>query len=439
MAAQYGITGRTSSAIASSVERAVDEARLTVGQQLPSVRVLARQLGVSAGTVAQGYAQLRARGVIATRPGQRSRVSARPPLLTAPDLPLPEGVRDVASGNPDPALLPALGPVLSRLDSTPHLYGQDAVSERLVELAAAQFSADGVSSRDVTVVSGAMDGVSRVLSAHLRPGDPVIVEDPCYSNVLDLLRVLSLEPRPVPVDDAGPLPEHLAGALATNARACLFTPRAQNPVGAAWDATRTRALSSVLDDHPRALVIENDHAAAIAGSAYRTLTAGREHWAVIRSVSKTLGPDLRLGVLAGDEWTVRRVQSRQALTAGWVSHLLQRLVADLWSEPGVELQLERARESYARRRLALVSELADRDVPAHGRTGLNVYIPVAEETPVVSALMQRDWSLRAGEAYRLRSRPFVRATISLVAPAEIETLADAIAAAVRPRRQTLSA
>jgi len=55
-----------------------------------------------------------------------------------------------------------------------------------------------------------------------------------------------------------------------------------------------------------------------------------------------------------------------------------------------------------------------------------VYIPVAEETPVISALLQPGWSLRAGEAYRLRSRPFVRATISLVAPAEIEMLADAI-------------
>lgn len=422
-----------------SVERVVDEGLLGTGQQLPSVRALARQLEVSAGTVAQAYAQLRLRGIIATRPGQRARVSPGSPSLTAPDVPLPDGVQDAASGNPDPALLPSLGPALSRLDSSPHLYGQSSLSERLLELAAVQFAADGVDAQNIAVVSGAMDGVDGVLRAHLRTGDPIAVEDPCYSNVLDLVRALGLEPWPVAIDDAGPLAEDLDRALAAGVRACLFTPRAQNPVGAALDAERARALMAVLDGHPRTLVIENDHAGATAGAVYQTLTVRRERWAVIRSVSKTLGPDLRVGVLAGDEWTVRRVQSRQALGVGWVSHLLQRLVADLWSDPDVALLLRRARDSYAQRRRALISALADRGVPSRGRTGLNVYIPVVEETPVINVLMHEGWSLRPGEAYRLRSPPFVRATISLIAATEIDMLAEAIARAVRPRRRTRSA
>ena len=205
-------------------------------------------------------------------------------------------------------------------------------------LARRQFDADGVPSQSVAVVSGALDGIERVLREQLRPGDRVLVEDPCFTGVADLLHALALVPVPVPVDDEGLEPAAIQRA--PSASAIVITPRAQNPTGAAFTERRGRQLRTLLRQRPELLVIEDDHAGPIAGAPYVSLADNaRERWAVVRSVSKSLGPDLRLAIMAGDARTVARVEGRQTLGIRWVSHILQQLVVALWSDKRVPKQL----------------------------------------------------------------------------------------------------
>jgi len=423
------------------VEEAIARGGLAPGAGLPTVRALAARLRVSPSTVAASYRLLQARGLATGRGRRGTRVAPRPPVRAPrPDPRVPSRLRDVATGNPDPAFLPPLGPALRSLSPTPSLYGEPAHRPALLEAAARQLAADRIPAEAVAVVAGAMDGIERVLQAHLRPGDRVAVEDPGYSGVLDLLGALALVPEPVALDDEGVRPEPLAAALRNGARALVLTPRAQNPTGAALSPARARRVRGVLEGFPDLLVLEDDHAGPVAGVPALTVGHGRRGpWAVVRSVSKWLGPDLRLAFLAGDPTTVARVEGRQALGSGWVSHLLQDLVAALCSDPGSDEALSRAARAYRERRDALLSALGRRGVAAHARSGLNVWVPVAEEGPVVAGLAAAGWAVRGGERYRLRSSPAIRVTTAALLPSEAERLAGDLAGLLRPGRRTAPA
>ena len=284
------------------------------------------------------------------------------------------------------------------------------------------------------MVSGALDGIERVLTAHLSPGDLVAVEDPGWPGVLDLVRALGLRLAPVAVDARGMRPDALALALRAGARAAVLTPRGHNPLGAAFDAARAAALRELLAG---TLVIEDDHLGPVAGVPWHS--AAGERWAMVRSVSKWLGPDLRCAILAGDELTLARVEGRMSLGPGWVSGLLQRLTARLWTDPEVMALVARASSAYAERRVALVDALAAHGLPAQAASGLNVWIPVPDEEAVVRALLLEGVGIAPGAAFRLETPPAVRVTTAALLPSEAPALAAAIAAAVHPPRRTRSA
>jgi len=429
MLIQYRPAGRNANEIARDVETAVREGRIAAGVALPSVRGLAAELGLSPVTVAAAYRELREKGIARGNGRAGTHISAAPPIGPRPPLVVPDGVRNLIVGSPDPALLPRLPAV-----TPPHrLYGHPPVTPRLARLAARQFRADGIDPAHLAVVGGALDGVERVLGAWLRPGDRVALEDPGYPPAADLLGAMDLRVTAMRVDESGVLPDALQGALARGCQAVLFTPRAQAPTGAAWDEARAGRLREVLATRPDVLVVEDDHAGPVSGVAARSLTGARPRWATIRSVSKSLGPDLRLAVLAGDAVTVSRVEGRQALGTGWVSFLLQETVAELWEDPAVGRLLARAAAAYAERRGFLVDALARGGVPALGRSGLAVWVPVADEPGMTTALLQRGWAVGPGERFRIASPPGIRIGTGTLTSAEASRLAADIADAFRPQ------
>jgi DNA-binding transcriptional MocR family regulator len=438
VAVHYQVSGATAAEISASVEAGVRTGRLVPGALLPPVRALAARLGVAPATVAAAYAGLRRRGLVETAGRNGTRVRPRPPVASrlARVRPAPPGTVDLAAGAPDHRLLAPLGPRLRRLagpGSAPVGYDGSGPWPELVELARARLAADGVPLRGaaVTVTSGALDAVER-LGAHLRPGDRVAVEDPGWANLLDLVAALGLRPVPVALDQEGPTVDGVAAALGAGVAALIVTSRAQNPTGAAVSPARARALRALLAGASGVLVIEDDHAGELADVPLAPLAGATDAWAFVRSVSKPYGPDLRVAVVAGDEATVARVEGRMRLGPGWVSTVLQRLVLAMWTDPSVAASVARAGSAYDERRRALIAALAERGVRASGRTGINVWVPVEDETAAVTALAERGWAVGPGSLYRLASPPGVRLTVSNVDLADVPRLADDIAAALVP-------
>jgi DNA-binding transcriptional MocR family regulator len=438
--ARWSITGDRADAIARSVESAISEGRLAPREALPPVRTLAGQLGVSPTTVAAAYRTLRQRGLVVGEGRRGTRVAARENDRTRLPIPMLAGTTNLADGNPDPALLPDLEPLLHRLPMPRDLYGDACVLPELADAGRRLLEADGIDVPALSVVSGAMDGIERVLTTQLRPGDRVAVEDPAFAGLLDLLGVLALVAVPLAIDDEGPLPEALARVLASGVQAVVVTPRAQNPTGAAVSASRALELRKILDRHPNVLLVEDDHAAAVAGAPLASLGSRRRtRHAYLRSMAKALGPDVRVALLAGPADVVGRVESRQIVGMRWVSRVLQRLVVAALADRSVMSSVARAEKEYARRREAVLAALASRGVAATGRSGMNVWIPVREEAAGLQALAVAGWGVAPGERFRLAASPGLRVTVARLAGADVERFAEAAAASLLPRRGAATA
>jgi DNA-binding transcriptional MocR family regulator len=411
-------------AIALDLEGRIRTGDLGAGEQLPTVRAMAADLGVDPGTTAAAYRVLRERGFVISDGRRGTRVAAQLEPRPSRVSEAPPGVRDLASGVVDPVLVPDVGHALRavakrRPDVT--RYEENAKLDALVAYASAEFGRAGVDTASLAFVGGALDGLERVLQARLRPGDRVGVEDPAFPRLLELLQALNLQPVPIAIDDEGPVPDELERALARGLDALMVTPHGQNPFGASLSEERATSLRRAIGHD--LLVVEDAHGWEV-GHTPATLTGGRRQWAVVRSLSRLLGSDVRLAFVAGDEQTIGRVEARQAVTTSWVSRLLQEIVAELLGGATREQTAE-----TDRRRRALLAALERRGIRAHGRSGMHVWVPVREEGYAVRHLLDAGYAVLAGERFRLRTPPAVRVTTAKLLPEDADPLADALAEA----------
>lgn len=396
------IAGRSAAGIVADVRRLIEQGALTEGRSLPPVRALAQELGVNRNTVVAAYRQLAQAGLVESRGRAGTRVTG--PSRTPQEGAVPStSLRDVAAGNPDPAFIPDASRALSELASRPVLYGEPVIDHGLAEWARRWLADDVPDARHLTITGGAFDAVERLLAQALTRDDAVAIEAPGFLATIRTVRLAGYRPVPVPVDGEGMTVEGLRAALRDGVRAVVITPRAQNPTGASLSAARAAALRELLAEHPYVLVIADDHFSLLSSHPYRSVVAdGHRRWALVRSVSKFLGPDMSLAVVASDAHTAERLALRLSPGTTWVSHLLQRLAHALLTDPASRATIARAGAHYAERNRAFAARLAEVGVPADAGDGLTLWVPVRGEAREVAArLAERGWRARPGDEFQL--------------------------------------
>lgn len=426
------IEGASAAEIVDSVRFLVARGGLDEGDVLPPVRALAAQLGLNRNTVAAAYRQLAERGVAEGR-GRAGTIIISPEPLHGEGAMHPAPVVDLAGGNPDPKLLPDLRTALGAVAYEPPLYGAPAVLPALRERAEQLFAADIEGRCGLSVTHGALDAIERLLGSALVRGDTVAVEDPGYLASTGIVTAMGLRPVGVRIDQHGIDPVALQAALRQGVRAVVCTPRAQNPTGASIDRERAAALRQVLAAFPDVFVIEDDHLSLVAASAYERVRSPRTaRWALVRSMAKILGPDLRVALVASDARTEEQLRRRLVAGVNWVSHLLQATVAALLTDPATSRRLAEARAAYARRSARFEAELCRYGIASAGPAdGFNVWVPLAhDEAVVVEELAQRGWQVRPGAPYSAdpaQARPGLRVTTSRSSPGDATRFAKTLA------------
>jgi DNA-binding transcriptional MocR family regulator len=434
------IEDRSARGIAAAAARLIGAGDISTGTRLPTVRELADALGTSPARVDAAWRALAGEGIIETQ-GRRGSFARGGPQQAAPSRwwgltgQANQFKLDLSTGAPDQSLLPHLDAVLGR--SAEHLalssYQGPAVIPDLEQTLRARWRAQGEPER-ITVVNGALDAIDRLLAVTVRFGDRVIVEEPGYPPVFDLVDAHGAEAVPVCLDNEGASPAALRKALRTKPSALILQPRAQNPTGITMTPARARDLAKILAPASGIAILEDDHSADIAGG--RAVTLARhlpDRTLRVLSFSKSHGPDLRLAAVGGPARILDALIARRALGPGWSSRLVQTLLMLMLTDPLTIAEVRHARSVYAERRKRLVAELDRLGITTTGSNGINLWVCVMREREALHALASQGISVAPGAPFFVRPNPpsFIRVTCGAVVDGYAE-LAVAIAGAARP-------
>jgi DNA-binding transcriptional MocR family regulator len=426
-------------AIAAAIARRITSGELAPGERLPTVRELAAALGVSPATVSHAWQALAGAGLIVSRGRSGSFVRT----TAAPWLPrsmqelaghVSHSGLDLSRGTPDPALLPTLAPAFSRITLRAETGSYQDVPV-IPELEETLRDSWPFPVESVTIVDGALDGISRSFDQLVRFGDRVAVENPTFPPFFDLLERLGAELVPVALDDQGINPESLAAALTRGPSVLLLQPRAHNPTGVSMTPQRAHELSGLIAKSrtaPNLVVIEDDHSGEISMAPDVSLGTWLPGQVIhIRSFSKSHGPDLRIAALGGPAALVDPIVARRILGPGWTSRMLQAILHDLLTHPTSIAEVAHARQTYHSRQVELARQLGLSGRPTAVADGINTWLPVADQRAATVQLAAAGVRVAEGTPFLARdSAPaqFIRVTAGMLGE-DVATPAAALAAA----------
>ncbi|WP_066364998.1 PLP-dependent aminotransferase family protein [Herbidospora mongoliensis] len=363
----------------SSIARLADTLRaraaaLRPGDRLPSSREIVQAHSVSPGTVSKAIAKLVAEGVVVTRPGAGAFVASPPrrhetdpswqtvalsdrvideaPLTSILQQPA-DGVIPLTGGYLNPVLRPTkeLSAAAIRAVKRPDAWSMPPRSG-IPELRTWFAGETETTQNDVLIVSGGQAALTHAFRALAAPGDPLLVETPTYPGALATARTAGLRIVPVPADEQGVRPDHLAEAFArTRARVFYCQPTLQNPTGATQSLERRRQVLDIARA-ANAFVVEDDFARYLATTPPPPpLVALDTHGTVVHvlSLSKITAPSLRVAGLIARGPAAARLRAAQIVESFFVARPLQETALEFVSAP-----------AWRRHRAAVAAEIDER-------------------------------------------------------------------------------
>jgi DNA-binding transcriptional MocR family regulator len=465
---------RESSSVATVLQALRDEARrLPAGSRLPSVRALMARHRVSPGTVREAMARLAGEGLLDTRPGHGTFLSAHPATapppaadyawqaialgpgrVTADDVAVlmagaPSGAVNLAGGYPgeDLQAVDLVARALARAARRPGVWGRVPLEglEGLRAWFAAQVG-PSVTPREVVICPGSQAAISTAFDALTEPGGTMLVESPSYLGALAAARARGLRLVPVPTDAHGVVPELLARAFdGSGARVCYLQPRHANPGGATLAEARRAPVLDIVRAR-QAVLIEDDWCGdlSFARTPPRPLAADdvHGHCVYLRSLTKSTAPGLRIGAIVARGAALARLTASRAVTEFFVSGPMQEAALEVVHAPAWQRHLRRVRATLVARRDALVAALRQHlgagSIAVVPAGGMHLWVRLPDEVDsddVVRRAAAQGVAVSPGRRW-FPAEPtgsFLRVSYGCAVERELVAAAEVLAELARPR------
>lgn len=300
-------------ALSRALREAIRSGELAEGAQLPTVRDLAWELGVTPGTVSRAYALATQEGLLAATVGRGTFVAARAPRLGPTQPLLLEREPDQVNGRidlraprlPDVGQTAAFSEALRGRIATMTDDWIDYPTQR-GEVPLRRAICDWLSDRnlgkvgvdDIALTAGGQNAIALIFLCCLRGDRPVVLtEELAYPGFRHAARLARAEVVGVETDDQGMIPEALEAACRRHgAQVLCLTTEAQNPTTARMTPER-RARIVAIARHFDLQIIEDD-CYTLSESEWPALRAlAPERVWHVGSLSKTISAALRFGYI----------------------------------------------------------------------------------------------------------------------------------------------
>ena len=399
--------------LCAALRQAIHHGALSVGQRLPSSRVLAGDLNLSRVTVEAAYGQLEAEGYLQRRVGQGTfvaiRIAKSPPPATRTAMPRlslrgqqivhtggcrdPQNPQAFAAGSPDLRAFPlALWKQLTaqrlRLQGESLLrYGDPQGYLPLREAIAAHVNQTrGVvcDASQVIVLTSSQQALQMIATLLLDSGDGVWMEEPGYAGARNAFISAGAALTPVAVDGDGLCAE----PSLPDPRLIYLTPSHQYPTGAALSLARRLALLAQAE-RQQAWIIEDDYDSEFHydGLPIPAMQGLDRHGRVLYlgTFSKSLFPSLRLAYLIVPPALVAPFVTARTVYDGHSAQLMQAVTAEFIRQGHFAAHIRYMRQLYHSRRDVLLTEVSEKlshfatAAPAAGGLQLSVWLPPGRE------------------------------------------------------------
>ncbi len=379
--------GTRTTDVMKAIRAKVASRALDANDRLPSIRSFATTMGVSPSTVVEAYDRLVAEGLIRARPGSGFYVSstALPPLALAQDQPQRDRAvdpfwvsrqsldTDQAALKPGCGWLPADWMPIDALrrafrglaranDAVLSDYGITRGSLALRRILMARFAEEGleVPADQVLLTASGTQAIDLICRFLLRPGDTVLVDDPCYFNFRALLRAHQVKIVSVPYTASGPDVACFEAILAAERPRLYLTNSAlHNPTGATLSAQTAHRLLNAATTYDLT-IIEDDIFADFEPEPSTRLAAldGLKRVIRIGSFSKTLSASVRCGYIAArPDWIEDLVDLQIATGFGGPNAVATEIIVSVLASGGYRKHVEELRRRLARTRREIAEKL----------------------------------------------------------------------------------
>lgn len=380
--------------VAGNIEQQIMDNVLTIGDKLPSVRMLSKQHGVSISTTLQAYYHLEGKGLIESRPQSGYYVRFNPsrfpdrleksnPPLTAKnknveaiisevydDFVMP-GIVRFSLSVPAPEILPLAKLNKSMVQAMKDLPGGGTAYEHVqgnnvlrtqVARWTRQWNGD-LTADDLVTTAGCMNAISYCLMAITKPGDTIAVESPVYFGMLRFAQSIGLKVIELPTDpETGVDPDDVKKALQKhNIKAVFFVSNFSNPLGYCMPDEQKEAMVKLLSKHGIPLIEDDLYGDVFFGKQRpKPCKSFDEEGNVLwcSSISKTLAPGYRVGWVAPGKYLekIKRLKLYHSITSATTQ---QAAIANFLATGRYEHHLRKMRQTLHSNSLQFIRAIGE--------------------------------------------------------------------------------